>query len=67
MRFKWILILLTIMFFIVLFSKGHTQTEKVEYVKINTIMVYDTVHVDSLRNIITEIPIETIDTLQTNM
>ena len=52
MRFKWILILLTIMFFIVLFSKGHTQTEKVEYVKINTIMVYDTVHVDSLRNII---------------
>ena len=54
------------MFFIVLFSKGHTQTEKVEYVKINTIMVHDTVHVDSLRNNTTIIPIETIDTLQTN-
>lgn len=63
MRFKWILILLTVMFIIGFCGKRQTQEE---YVKINTIVVVDTVRVDSIRNNTTIIPIETIDTLQTN-
>lgn len=63
MRFKWILILLTVMFIIGFCGKRETQKE---YVKINTIVVVDTVQVDSVRNNTTIIPIETIDTLQIN-
>ena len=47
-----------------LLCKRHTNPE---YVKTNTVVTVDTVQVDSMRNNTTIIPIEIIDTLQTNM
>lgn len=64
MRFKWVLILMTVMFIIGFCGKRHTNHE---YVKTNTVVIVDTVQVDSMRNNTTIIPIEIIDTLQTNM
>lgn len=56
------------MFVIVSFSKRHTQKENIEHVRINTVVLYDTVRVGALRDtIVIEIPIETIDTLHTNI
>ena len=64
MRFKWILILLTVMFVIVSFSKRHTQKENVENVKNSTNVITE---VDSTIKNNAIIPVETIDTLHTNL